>query len=165
MLKRTAAVVLALALSIPGAYAAGIVNIDSDQPATVIVDGEEVGATPITVRDLAPGYHTIRLENPRTQQFREFNFYSPKRSSVEKDIRLTWADVPPPVIHTQPVGEPVYAAPPPPEPPKKDNTKARMRNTMLGIGLVNEVFNKGGSKGGVRKGVVGAGLLNELINK
>jgi hypothetical protein len=40
-----------------------------------------------------------------------------------------------------------------------------MRNTMLGIGLVNEVFNKGGSKGGVRKGVVGAGLLNELINK
>ncbi|MBI4871912.1 MAG: PEGA domain-containing protein [Candidatus Riflebacteria bacterium] len=165
MLKRLFVVAMALALLVPAARANGVLVLESDQQSVIFLDGEEVGTTPVTLRDIEPGYHAVRFDNPQTGQSKQFQFYSPRKITLEKHLVVEFAKEPMPVaqpVYVQPVA-PVVQAPPPPE--HKDNTKARMRNVMLGAGLVNEVFNKGKSKGGIRKGVVGAGLLNELINK
>lgn len=161
------AAALAFSMVVPALHAGGIVTLESDEQAHVYLDSEEVGTTPLTLSNIEPGYHTIRLENPRTGQIRDYNFYSPRKTTVQKSFTTVFANEPPaparagtPVYVQQPVA---VQAPPPVE--RKDNSKARMRNVALGAGLVNEVFNKGSSKSGIRKGVVGAGLLNELLNK
>lgn len=41
----------------------------------------------------------------------------------------------------------------------------RYQNALLGVGLVNEVFNNGRSRKDIRKAVVGAGLLNALVGR
>ncbi len=46
---------------------------------------------------------------------------------------------------------------------RRSNPANNFRNVLLGAGLVNEVFNRGGSRGDIRRGVVGAALLNELV--
>ena len=164
MFKSFAIATLALLLALPAAQANGVLTLQSDEQAFIFLDGEEVGTTPVTLKDIEPGYHTVRFENPRTHQVREYQFYSPRKMTVEKQYAVDFSKEPMPAMQTGqvmvPQGQVVVQ-----EQPKKDNSKARMRNVALGAGLVNEVFNKGGSKSGIRKGVVGAGLLNELLNK
>jgi hypothetical protein len=166
MFKSFAIATFALLLALPAVQANGILTLQSDEQAIIFLDGEEVGTTPVTLRDIEPGYHTVRFENPRTHQVREYQFYSPRKMTVEKQYAVDFSKEPMPAMQTgQVMMAPQGQVLVPVEQPKKDNTKARMRNVALGAGLVNEVFNKGGSKSGVRKGVVGAGLLNELLNK
>jgi len=47
--------------------------------------------------------------------------------------------------------------------PSRD--KVRRRNTILGLGAVNEIANDGRRRKDVRKGVIGATLLNELLTR
>jgi hypothetical protein len=46
---------------------------------------------------------------------------------------------------------------------RQSNPANNFRNVLLGAGLVNEVFNNGGSRSDIRRGVVGAAVLNELV--
>lgn len=162
---------LVMTLTCTALQANSILHVDANEQALVFVNGEEIGTTPITLRNIKPGYYEVSIRHPYTGEMREMNFYSPKSITIEKTLTAEFKNQPiragdPAVgLQTYPNEHLPARAFSPVEAPKKDNTKVRMRNVFLGAGLVNEVFNGGGSKKGVRKGVVGAGLLNELLNK
>lgn len=47
----------------------------------------------------------------------------------------------------------------------RGNEKVRIRNTILGLAVANEIFNDGGGRRDVREGAVVATLLNELLHR
>lgn len=184
---RTTALMLSLALA-SAVQAGAIVKINSSDSARVSIAGEEVGLTPVIIRDLKPGKYEVRVENMRTGQVQSYNVNSPRAGTVEREIAVTWQHSEPivqaaPVVVQQPVVVqpavvPVHAAPPAPEvvddaaaaaaaqqKAERERSRVRARNVVLGAALANEVFNKGKSKKTLRKVAVGGGLLNEALNR
>ena len=187
---RVTGLVLSLAL-VTGAHAGAVVKITSNEPARVAVDGEDLGVTPITLRDMKPGKYEIKLENVRTGMLQSYAVKSPDSGTVEREIAAKWtveAEVAAPVVQVAPVAAPVAVvpvaapapaiqtqvgslgadAPPAPDAPPAETPvvpKTKARNVLLGAALANEVFNKGKSKKTVRQAAIGLGLLNEAIDK
>jgi hypothetical protein len=100
-----------------------IVHVRSDRPSTVYLDGVSVGAAPLKLTNLNPGTHNIRIVSP-TGQAQEFAVYSPRSSTLERDVIANWGQpvitaaapvppvvLPPPVVVPPP---PVVVAQPPP---------------------------------------------------
>lgn len=173
MKKLTILTLLALTLAAP-CMADSILNVDSDITAQVILDDEPLGTTPVLIKGVKPGVHTMKVVDPRTSLVREYNIYSPRSVTIQKDLFVTFGDVPvpatAPAAHLAPppgAAQGSAIAPPPASAhPKGKNKKARFRNIVLGGALVNEVFNNSRKgKKTVRKGLLGAGLLNELLNR
>lgn len=191
---RTTALVLSLALA-SAVQAGAVIKINSTDSARVSIAGEEVGLTPVIIRDLKPGKYEVRVENMRTGQVQSYNVNSPRAGTVEREIAVAWQQTEPvvqvapvaPVIVQQPVVVqpapalvPVHAAPPVPaaeiaedaaadaaaqQKAERERSRVRARNVVLGAALANEVFNKGKSKKTLRKVAVGGGLLNEALNR
>jgi hypothetical protein len=182
---RQIAVLLSLALA-SAAQAGAIVKITSTEASRVAISGEELGLTPVVIRDLKPGKYEVRVENMKTGQVQTYLVNSPKAGTVERELNVTWASSPPatvvqpvavvPVAAPQAAIVPVHAAPPAelpedaPEDPNaavkaKERSRVRTRNVVLGATLANEVFNKGKSKKTLRKVGIGGALLNEALNR
>lgn len=189
---RLAAVMLTLAI-VTGAHAGAIIKITSNEPARVHVDGEDLGVTPITLRDMKPGTYEVKLENVRTGMVQTYSIKSPKSGTVEREIAARWpvegalepsaVVAPAPVAAPQPsieaelgspsgpvaeaVAELAGDAPPVRAPGARPggSLKAKARTALVGAAVANELLNKGKSKKSLRKAAVGIGLLNEALTK
>jgi hypothetical protein len=177
-------VCLVVALVSATALGAGaVVNLSSETPARVFFDNEEVGTTPMSIRDVKPGFHRLRLVDTGSGDIREYEFYSPESVTVIKDVNVNFAAGPAtaPGPYAQPAPGPAVAPAAAEAAPQaasdqarsyeegrraeRERQKVRTRNTLLGIGVANEIFNKGSSKKTVRGVSLGGALLNELFNR
>lgn len=77
---------------VSGAWAGAVVKISSNDPARVSVDGEDLGVTPMTLRDMKAGHYEIKLENVRTGLVQTYSVKSPKNGTVEREIAAKWPD-------------------------------------------------------------------------
>lgn len=156
----------ALVLSVP---VQGGVNLtlNANTPSRVIFDGEEIGQTPTSMAEVAPGFHEVRVESLATREVRIYDVYSPASVVLQKDIQIQFEGVAP---------EPTAADAPPVDPTIEaeaearrraaaERNKVRTRNTLLGAAAANEIFNKGSSKKALRGVSLGGALLNELIKR
>ncbi len=155
-------------LSVIG-FSIGELSIDSfpDQ-ASVFVDNKYYGKTPLLVKNINDGVHEVMIIKAGERSFVENVYvYASDRTKVMADFtaaskytnkssQLVQQDADPAVRDT-------YV------PEQRDNaeyrrqrSKVRMRNTVLGLGLVNEFLGKGSSKSGTRKVLGGLGILNEV---
>ena len=87
---RGVAVMMGLAL-VSAVEAGSVVKITSNDPARVAVDGEDLGLTPITLRDIKPGNYEIKLENVRTGLVQTYAVKSPRNATIEREISAKWA--------------------------------------------------------------------------
>lgn len=175
---------IALLVLAAGVEAGAIVNITSESAARVYFDGEEVGSTPISIRDAKPGFHRIRVADSATGDVREYDFYSPESVTVVKDVQVSFAGTPgegiagpPPPIDQDPQVAPAHSQTAPEAAAAQDRSyeegrrreqerqKRRTRNTLLGAAVANEILNRGSSKKTVRGVTLGGALLNELFNR
>jgi len=107
------------------AMAEAILKVRSDMPARAFLNGQLLGATPLTVTKLKAGTYTIKIENNATGELKMFNVYSPKQATVEKEILAEFADNPLPPPPLPPTREavrttvvqrrPIVRPPPPPQ--------------------------------------------------
>lgn len=171
---RITALALSLAL-VSGAHAGAVVKITSNEPARVAVDGEDLGVTPITLRDMKPGSYEIKLENVRTGMIQSYAIKSPKNGTVEREVTARWAVEndggvaaapaqvqPQQVIVQQPViQQPVVAQPVVVAPPVTLAADAPPAPDALPTGLAS-IPNL---KTKARNVLLGAAVVNEVFNK
>lgn len=180
---------LGLALSLaPGSASAGSqINVKTNAPAVVYFDDEEIGQAPLSIRDIEPGFHRVLVKSSLSGEARSYELYSPRKVNLVKEVDIQFeggsdaALPPPPGEYDGPAGPAVAgevgAAPPPDSAAaendayrigrqaEKERQQRRLRNTLLGAAVANEVLNKGGSKGTVRGVTLGGALLNELFKR
>lgn len=168
---------IALSLALATAASAGaVVKITSNEPARVQVDGEDLGVTPITLRDMKPGNYEIKLENVRTGMMQSYAIKSPKAGTVEREVVAKWASDEPaqaavvqpvvvqPVVAQQPVVvQPVAVAPAAVAPAAIQQPElAAPPAPADGLGGVLGVPNL---KTKARNVLLGAAVANEVFNK
>lgn len=144
------------------------------------------------LHSMAPGAYELLVENKLNGNYRVFaltsydgeitdhtftvNFYGPS-NVYERVITSREFTVEPyiegrrtvPAMYHPRSPQVVYVYPVQPAPVERNRGTSqgnvRTRNTVLGVGVLNEVFNGGGSRKGVRKGVIGGAFLNEVLRK
>lgn len=125
MQARILQVVLGVALA-TSVQALGNLELRSQVPVRVHLDGEFVGETPLLLTNIQPGDHQVQAEDPTTGELKTYMFRSPVSATVSKTIEIpvsaTPAPAPAPVVYTpapQPVPVPqqvVYVPRPVPVP-------------------------------------------------
>lgn len=171
MHRRPLLLAAALATLAPPLQAGATVEILSQVPATIYVDGEYLGPAPMTLTNLAPGTHMV--EASVAGERRTFQVVSPSMADVHRVLHVGGGApaqpveyAPPPVVYQPapapaPVQQVVYApapapvvyAPPAPVcttptvlPPiarvRRSNRHVRVRNTLLGLGAAALLFKK-----------------------
>jgi len=187
LISRVGLAVFIGTMTAAGAQAGAEVSVAADVQGAVYFDGEEIGTTPLKIKNVDPGFHTVKVVNPADRSERTYEFYSPRTIGVDKQIDATFAAgsaSPTDVYGSAPGTEPIYQVagdtyqPTVPQSQaveersyeegrryEQERRKVRTRNTLLGAGLLNELLNKGGSKRTVRGVALGGALLNELINR
>lgn len=151
-------------------FSVGELSIDSfpDQ-ASVFVDNKYYGKTPLLVKNIGDGVHEVMIIKAGERSFVENVYVYPSdRTKVmadftaaskytDKSSQLVQQDADPAVRDT-------YV----PEQRddrewRRERSKVRMRNTVLGLGLANEFLGKRGSTRTKTRNVLGGlGVLNEL---
>ena len=160
-------------VSVRAAFAGAEINLEANSPARVLFDGEEVGQTPTTIRDVAPGFHEVRVQSIATGEVRAYDLYAPRTAVVRKDIAIQFDGVPaeplgddaPPVDPEAQAQADAEAAEAAKLARSKEREKVRTRNTLLGVAAANELLNRGSSKKAMRGVSLGGALLNELIKR
>jgi hypothetical protein len=166
--RSTLALALAATLSVPGALAGARITVRTDLPATVVVDGKPVGKTPMQLNLLYEGQPRVEVLHKQTGMSYAYRVHSPASGMASRIINSSFQGAPP--ITTPIVNQVTLAAPP--EPPAKVShdddrrvrEKIRIRNTVLGGGLANAIFNHGPHRNGIFVGLFWLGLLNELLH-
>lgn len=155
-----------LALSTP-AVAGLNLALNANTQTRVFFDGNEVGQTPTTLADVAPGFHEVRVESLQTQESRVYSIYSPASATIEKSIQVQWEGAQAEAVSDDApaVNADVAAAEQARRAAQAERNKVRTRNTALGVAVANELFNRGKSKKVVRGVSLGGALLNELIKR
>ena len=80
----------ALAFTAP-AFAGANISINANSPSRVLLDDAEVGQVPTALADVAPGFHSLRVENLATHEVRVYDFYSPATAAIHKDIAIEFS--------------------------------------------------------------------------
>lgn len=182
--------VLLLAMAPASARCELTVTINCPQPCLIFLNGDYRGMAPQVLHAIPSGAHELVVENRNTGTFQVFvldspsnevmdhsmyvNFYGNTRI-VERVVRQREFEVQAyqtgqrQVMHPPHRGQApqVYAYPVVVEPQRdhspREHERIRGRNTILGVGVLNEVLGGGKSQKKVRKGVLGAGILNEIL--
>lgn len=176
-----------LAATTTSAFAGAEVAVRSATQARVFFDDQEIGQAPIRIRDVDPGFHEVRVESVASGESRVYEFYSPRNTTVTKNIDANFGRAAYDDVSYQGQGAPDdynydVAGQTDQVPPEayeeaadrsyeegkvdqKERTKVRIRNTAIGAGLLNELLNKGSSKKTIRNTALGGILLNEIINR
>jgi hypothetical protein len=173
--------VIALAIAAGPALAGAELHITSNAPARVLYDGEEIGEAPTSIRDVAPGFHELRVQSLASGESRVYDFYSPRTATVRKDVGVEFADAAASAAAAGPDDAAAVAGTSHEHPgqaasPERDayeagrraeeeRQKVRTRNTLLGAALANELLNRGSSKKTVRGVTLGGALLNEILRR
>lgn len=162
-----AALVLCTFILCAPATAGVNVVLNANTPSRVFFDGNEIGQTPTTLGDVAPGFHEVRVESLQTREVRVYDIYSPAAVTIQKDIQIQWEGAVAEAVgdDAPPVDQSVAAAEEARRRSQAERNKVRTRNTALGVAVANELFNKGKSKKVVRGVSLGGALLNELIKR
>ena len=166
-MKNSLLVTLACIAMTTPAVAGVTIALNANTQSRVFFDGNEVGQTPTTLADVAPGFHEVRVQSLQTNEARVYSIYSPASVQIQKDIAIQWEGaVAEAVGDDAPAVDGNIAAE---EAERKrraaERNKVRTRNTLLGAAVANEVFNKGSSKKALRGVSLGGALLNELIKR
>ena len=149
------------------AFAGANLVINANSPSRVSLDGAEVGQTPTTLAEVAPGFHEVSVQSLATSEVRVYDVYSPASVTIQKDIQIQFEGVAPQAVagDAPGVNPDVKAAAAAERARQNERNKVRTRNTLLGAAVANEVFNRGSSKKVVRGVSLGGALLNELIKR
>jgi hypothetical protein len=99
------------ASSVGPACAEANVTIRSDLPAMVELKGEKLGETPITLRSLSRGTHSLRVVALDTGETRTYRVIVPKKVKVAKEIRVQFRARPPARPDATPAPFPAPAQP------------------------------------------------------
>lgn len=169
-MKKTFISILVLILVSGFGFAYGELSIDSfpDQ-ASVFVDNKFYGKTPLLVKNIKDGVHEVMVIKAGERSFVENVYVYPSdRTKVMADFTATSKYSSKSSNLVQQSSDPAVSDTYVPE--KKDDTqwrrersKVRMRNTVLGLGVLNEVLGKRGrTRTNTRKVLGGLGILNEL---
>ena len=106
---------LLLLLPMTALHARATLTVVSNEPGTVFLDEEAVGQSPLTLTDVDPGYHHLRLVSRRTGETRLVDVYSPRKATIEKTLQVDFLPDPAPrqVLVERPilVERPVYVSP------------------------------------------------------
>lgn len=70
-----------------------VVRLKANRKASVRLDGQFVGETPLTLSRVTPGTHTIELSHGTPAQVRTVQVISPKDATIESTVRVTFAAV------------------------------------------------------------------------
>lgn len=165
-MKKLLFVTLALILCAP--VSAGVnLSLNANTPSRVFFDGEEVGQTPTSLADVAPGFHEVRVESLQTREVRVYDLYSPASVVLAKDIQIQWEGAVAEAVgdDAPPVDPNLAAAEEARRRGQGERNKVRTRNALLGTAVANEIFNRGSSKKTLRGVSLGGALLNELIKR
>ena len=87
-LLRCNLVIGVLVLSVTPAMAGSNIHVTSDVAARVFLGDEEVGTTPISLTNLSPGIHTIRIQDSATSVSVTRSVVIPRSVSVEKTLHI-----------------------------------------------------------------------------
>lgn len=155
-----------LAFATPAVAGLNLV-LNANTQTRVFFDGNEVGQTPTTLADVAPGFHEVRVESLQTRESRVYAIYSPATAAIEKSIQVQWegAQAEGVAEDAPDVNPDVAAAEQARRANQNERNKVRTRNALLGAAVANEIFNKGNSKKTLRGVSLGGALLNELIKR
>lgn len=147
MKKITGLFVLAVALFLlsSAAFAEGKLDIiTTPRDAEVYVNGNFIGHTPLLLTGLPEGNHLVEIKKDGHKDYSKEVFVPEGKTvnlSVEMDRRRS----------------------------KTERNKVRLRNSLIGAAVLNEIFHSKASKRDQRKDgrkiIFGAELLNELINR
>jgi len=164
-------------------YATGNILVEAEpQNAEVYIDGKFAGFAPLKLTNVSAGFHKIMVVRPDALPYMTSVIVEEGRDSYVKAVFNIQAQ--PKIQQTytqQPQTQyPQYQQQYTPQPSKEEiirqyeeqkrrkaeRRRVRIRNTTLGIGLLNEVFTKHKrTRHNLRKGLTGLGLLNELIGR
>jgi len=164
-----------MALMVQPILAGVEINVQGNAEAKLYLDGEFVGQSPMSIRNVSPGFHQLKAENVATGEVRIYDFYSPARAMIVKDLALTVAGEgaypPPPAVAGDAEAQAAASAAAEREAyeagkrARAEREKVRTRNVLLGAAVANELFNRGSSKKTVRGVSLGGALLNELFRR
>jgi tetratricopeptide (TPR) repeat protein len=71
----------------------GTLDLEAKPPATVEIDGQPAGSSPLAARELAVGRHVLKLSHPDYWPITRFVSVEPGRS-LRLDLDLSWEAVP-----------------------------------------------------------------------
>ncbi len=143
------------------------ITVQSDLPAVVVVDGKAVGKTPLQVNMLYAGDRKVEVQNKATGLAYSYKVRSPETGTACRIINSCFEGAPP--IVKPAIDQVTLAAPPEPlarptHASRRVREKVRIRNTVLGAGLINAIFNHGPHRAGVFGWLFWIGLVNELLH-
>lgn len=78
---------LVAAIAVP-ARAEGVLEVDSNVPATVFMDGEALGDTPLKIVSDQPGEHEVRIEATGRRDVRHYRFLVPRVATVVRTMKF-----------------------------------------------------------------------------
>ncbi|PKK91135.1 MAG: hypothetical protein CVV64_05035 [Candidatus Wallbacteria bacterium HGW-Wallbacteria-1] len=127
------------------AWADGKIDITSNPvDSKVYVNGNFIGLAPMILTGIPEGMHLVEIKSDRYRDYAK-EVFVPEGKTLILNVELH--------RHKS----------------KEQRRKVRLRNSLLGVALINELAS-GDSKHhdrrrDVRKSILGAGLLNELLNR
>ncbi len=163
---RFAWLILAWLVSIQTAGASGTLEVGSNLPARVYLDGEFVGNSPLVLEEVAGGEHTLRLEETVSNHAQVFPLLIPSRATVTRRLRANFHGDDPPLVV---VGATAGTAPKAqaraharsPHADSRTRSRVRMRNVGLGVGALGVLTGKS-----TLTGIgLGTALVNEVVNR
>ena len=119
-----------------------VLNVISDTPgAHVDVDGMDRGATPVTLRDLSPGTHTVAISQPgreATTKTIELRAGGTFEINVQLEAAKVVVVTPPPLTPPPPgvVAPPSVVAPATSTPPRRPGRVAKIAGITAGVAAV-----------------------------
>lgn len=158
---------LILALAAATAEAGTRITVRTDLPAVVIVDGKKVGTTPMQVDMLYAGDRRVEVHHKASGLSYMYKVHSPETGMGSRLINSSFEGAPPvagPILNQVTLAAPPEPLAKPSNDDRRVREKVRIRNTILGGGLANALFNHGPHRHGIFAGLFWLGLLNELLH-
>ena len=158
---------LALALLATQLTAGARITVRTDLPAVVIVDGKPVGSAPLQVEMLYAGDRKVEVHNKASGLSYTYRVHSPEIGTARRIINSSFEGAPPvagPILNQVTLAAPPEPLAKPTPDDRRVREKVRIRNTILGGGLANALFNHGPHRHGIFVGLFWLGLLNELLH-
>ncbi|MBI3890259.1 MAG: PEGA domain-containing protein [Candidatus Wallbacteria bacterium] len=165
--KALVSATLFAALLVPNCRAGTSITVQTDLPATVTVDGKAVGKTPLKVDVLYPGERKVEVLHKGTGISYSYKVFSPETGMASRLINSSFMGAAPvsgPIVNQVTLAAPPEPLAKPSGDDRREREKIRIRNTILGGGLANALFNHGIHRHGVFVGLFWLGLLNELLH-
>jgi hypothetical protein len=145
----------------------GVVKVTTfPKDARVYVNGNFAGFTPMDLEYLPLGNHLVEVRlDGYVDYSREVTVEKGKNKTVAIELKPYVAPVTPVVVPMVEQSGSVQSASQSDGRDARDRRRIRLRNSIFGGAVLNEIFVKGDKKKDVRKVLIGGELINEITNK